>query len=126
MFVQQHCFQQSLHQMMNSGFRCGFRAESSLPLAQSTPAVTHDTTRLYSIGITLWDCHIHTDAVRVLSWILFMCFLLSDGESPKLVKNVEVELVIKPWHPPSIGNTLIIQQFSMHFSCIFSYFSNLC
>ena len=47
----------------NSGFRHGFEAEASLPLTQSAPAVTHDTTSLFWIDITLWDCHIHTDAV---------------------------------------------------------------
>ena len=51
----------------DSGFRHGFGAEASLPLAQSTPAVSHDTTRLCQIIVTLWDCHIHADAVRVLS-----------------------------------------------------------
>ena len=30
----------------DSGFRHGFRAEASLPLAQSASAVTHDTSRL--------------------------------------------------------------------------------
>ena len=30
----------------DSGFGHGFGAEASLPLAQSTPAVSHDTTRL--------------------------------------------------------------------------------
>ena len=62
-------FQQSLHQMM-TGFRYGFGAEASLPLNQSASAVTHDTTRLCWIDITLWDYHIHTDAVRALSWII--------------------------------------------------------
>ena len=56
----------------SSGFRHGFGTEASLPLALSTPAVTHDTTRVCGIFVTLWDCHIHADAVRALSWILFM------------------------------------------------------
>ena len=30
----------------NSAFRHGFRAKASLPLTQSTPAVTHNTTLL--------------------------------------------------------------------------------
>ena len=34
-------------------------------------------------------------------------FLLS--ESARLVKNAEVELVMKPRHPTSIGNTLFSQ-----------------
>ena len=33
----------------DSGFRHGFGAEASLPLTQSAPAVTNDTTRLYWI-----------------------------------------------------------------------------
>ena len=58
----------------DSGFRHGFGSEASLPLAQSAPAVSHDTTRLCQIVVTLWDCHIHTDAVRTLSWIFFHVF----------------------------------------------------
>ena len=49
-----------------SRFRHGFGAEVSLPLAQSAPAVSHDTTRLCQIVVTLWDCQIHADAVRAL------------------------------------------------------------
>ena len=51
----------------DSGFRHGFRAEASLPLTQIAPAVTHNTTRLCWIDVTLWDCHIYADAVRALS-----------------------------------------------------------
>ena len=40
-----------------------------------------------------------------------MYFLLSDGESPRLDKNTEVELVMKPRHPTSIGNMLVIEPF---------------
>ena len=58
----------------DSGFRHGF--EGSLPLAQSVPAVTYDTTRLCWIVVTLWDRHIPVDAVRALSWNLLMYFFL--------------------------------------------------
>ena len=119
MFVQQHYFQQSLHQMTT------FQAEAPLPLIQNAPAVTHDTIRLCKIDVTLWNCYIHADAVRALSWILLMHFLLSDGESPRLVKNAEVELVMKPRHPTSIGNTLVIQPFLIHYSSRSSYFFQL-
>ena len=88
---------------LGSGMVLGL--EASLPLNQSAPAVTHDTTRLCWIDVTLWDFHIHTDAVRALSLIFFMYFPLSDGESPRLVQNMEVELVMKPQHLTSIGNT---------------------
>ena len=37
----------------DSEFWHGFRAEASLPLTQSVPAVSHDTTRLYQIVVTL-------------------------------------------------------------------------
>ena len=66
------------------GFRHGFGAEASLPLAQSAPAVSHDTTRLLSIVVALQDCQIHADAVRALFWIFSMYILLSDGGSPRL------------------------------------------
>ena len=51
----------------DSRFRHGFKAEASLPLTQSPPAVTHNTTRLCWIDVTLCDCHILADAVRALS-----------------------------------------------------------
>ena len=73
----------------DSGFRLGFGAEASLPLAQSTPAISHDTTRLCQIVVILWDCHIHADTVRALSWVFSMCYLLSNGGSPRLVKKTE-------------------------------------
>ena len=65
----------------DSGFRHGFGAEASLPLTQSAPAVSHDTTRLCQIVVALWDCLIHAVTVRALSWIFSMYFLLSDGDS---------------------------------------------
>ena len=55
----------------------------------------------------------------------FMYFLLSDEESPRLVKNTEVELVMKTRHLTAIGNMLVIQLFLTHHSCWSSYFSNL-
>ena len=109
----------------DSGFSHGFGAEASLPLAQSAPAVSHDTTRLCQIVVPLWDCNIHADAARALSWIFSMYFLLSDRGSPILVKKTEVELAIKPLHPTSIGNTFIIQPFLTHGSRRSLYFSNL-
>ena len=39
----------------DSGFRYGFRTEASLPLAQSAPAVSHNTTIHCQIVVTLWD-----------------------------------------------------------------------
>ena len=108
----------------DSRFRHDFEAEESLPLTQKTPAVTHNTTRLCWVVVTLWYCHIHADAVIALSGIFLMYFLLSDGESLRLVKNAKVELVIKPWHPTLIGNTFVIQPFLTHCSHRSSYFSN--
>ena len=65
-------------------------------------------------------------AVKALSWIVSMYFLLFDGGSPRLVKNAKAELAMKPLHPISIGNTFAIQLFLTHCSHISSYFSNLC
>ena len=109
---------------VDSGFRHGFGAEASLPLAQSAPAVSHDTTRFYQIVVTLWDCHIHADTFRALSWIFSMYFIFSDGGRPRLVKKTEVELAMKPLHPTLIGNTFVIQLFLTHCSRRSSYFSN--
>ena len=37
----------------DSGFRLSFGPKPSLPLAKSTPVVSHDTTRLFQIVVTL-------------------------------------------------------------------------
>ena len=60
----------------DSGFRHSFEAETSLPLTQSAPAVTHDTTRLCWIVFTQINCHIHADVVRALSCFFFYVFPL--------------------------------------------------
>ena len=109
----------------DSGFSHGFGNEASLPLAQNAPVVSHDTTRFFQIVITLWDCHIKADAVRALSWIFSLCFLLSDGGSPRLDKNSEVKLAMKPLHLTSIRYTFVIQPFLTHCSRRSSYFSDL-
>ena len=106
-------------------FRNGFGTEASLPLTQSAPSVSHDTTRLCQIVVVLWDCQIHADAVRALSWNFSMYFPLSDGGSPRLVKKTVVESAIKPLHPTSIGNTFLILPFLTHCFLRSSYFSNL-
>ena len=106
-------------------FRHCFWAKASLPLTHSAPLITHNTTRICWVVVTLWDCYIHFDIARALSWIFFMYFLLSDGESSRLVKNTEVKLVMKPLHQNLIGNTLVIQPFLSHCSRRSSHFSNL-
>ena len=55
----------------------------------------------------------------------FIYFLFAAGESPSLVKNVDVEFEIKPRHPISRGNMYVGQPFLTHCSCRSSYFSNL-
>ena len=109
----------------DSGFRHGFRVKAWLPLAQSAQAVSHDNTRLCQIVVSLWDCYIYADAVRTLSWIFSMYFLLSDGGSPRFVKKTVVELAMKPLHPTSIGNTFVIQPFLTQCSRRSPYFSKL-
>ena len=56
---------------------------------------------------------------------IYIYSLFSAGESPSLVKNVEVEFEIKPWHPISRGNMSVDQPFLTHCSHRSSYFSNL-
>ena len=107
------------------GFMHGFGAEASLPLTRDDPAVSHDTTRLCWIDVTLGDFHIHTGAVRALSWIVFMYFFLSDGENLILVKNTDADLVMKTRRPTSKRNTLVIQPVLTHCPRSSSYFSNL-
>ena len=94
------------------GFRHGFGAEASLPLIQGAPAVSHNTTRLYLMVFNLYECHIHSDAVRALFWIIFIYSLFF--VSPILVKNVEVAFKIKPRHPISRGNMFVDQSFLVH------------
>ena len=92
----------------DSGFWHVFVAELSSPLIQCALAVTHNTTRVCWIIITLLEYHIHVDSLRALSFIFITYFLLSDGESPRLVKNAKVELVMEPRHPTSVGNATVI------------------
>ena len=54
-----------------------------------------------------------------------MYFLFSDGGSPRLAKNAEVELAMKHLHPTSIENTFVIQPFLTNCSRRSSYFSNI-
>ena len=93
------------------GFKYGFWAEASLPVTQGAPAVSHNTTRLIWMVFALYECHIHSDVVK--------------GESPSLVKNVEIEFEIKPQHQISIGNISVDQPFLTHCSHRSPYFSNL-
>ena len=98
----------------NPELRHGFGAEASLPLTQGAPAVSQNTARLYWIVFDPYECHIRSDAVTVLFWVFFIYSLFSAGESPSLVKNVEVEFEIKPRHPISRGNMSVDQPFSIH------------
>ena len=106
------------------GFRHGFGAEASLPLIQGAPAVSHNTTKLNWMVFNLCECHIRSDAVTALFWIFFIYFLFFAGESPILVKNVEVAFEIKPRHPISRGNMSVDQSVLVHCSRRSSYFSN--
>ena len=107
----------------DSGFRHDFRAEASLPLTQSVPAVTHNTTRLCWLTSL---CGIAISTLMQLESYLGSFLYIFSCLSPRLVKNTELELVMKPRHPTSIGNTLVIQPFLTHCSHRSSYFSNLC
>ena len=92
MLVQQHCFQESLHQMitLGSGMVSGLKHHYHEPRApQQSLTIPPDFVGLLSL-------YRIADAVKALSWIFFMYFLLSEGERTILVKNVEVELVMKP------------------------------
>ena len=110
----------------DSGFSHGFGAEASLSLTQGAPAVSHNTTRLYWMVFDQYECHNRSDAITVLFWIFFIYSLFSAGESPSLVKNVEVEFEIKPRHPISRGNMSVDQPFLIHSSRRSLYFSNFC
>ena len=106
------------------GFRHGFAADASSPLTQGAPAVSHNTTGLYWMAFDLYECHIRSDAVTALFWIFFIYSFFFAGESPSLVKNVEVAFEIKPRHLISRGNISVDQPFLIHCSRRSSYFSN--
>ena len=72
----------------------------------------------------LCECHIRSDAVTVLFWIFFIYSLFFAGESPSLVKNLEVMFEIKPRHPISRGNMSVDQPFLIHCSRWSLYISN--
>ena len=108
----------------DSWIRHDFGAKPSLLFSQGAPAVSYNTTRLYWNVFDQYECYICLDAVTVLFWILFIYSLFSAGESPSLVKYVEVEFEIKPRHPISRGNMSVDQPCLIHCSCRFPYFSN--
>ena len=103
-------------------FKHGFRAKVSSPPPQGAPAVSHNTTRLYWMVFALYKCHILSDAVTVLFWIFFIYSLFFVGESPSLVKNVDIEFEIKPQHSIWRGNMAADQPFLTHCSCWFRSF----
>ena len=70
-------------------------------MTQGIPAVSHNTTRFYWIVFDGYECHFRSDAVTVLFWVIFIYSLFSAGESPSLVKNLEVDFEIKPRYPIS-------------------------
>ena len=72
-----------------------------------------------------YECHIRSYAVTVLFLDLFIYSFFSAGESPSLVKNVEVEFEIKPRHPISRENICVELPFLTHCSRRSAYFSNL-
>ena len=102
----------------DSGFRHGFGTEASLPLTLCTSVVTHNTTRPYWIGVTQWDCHIHTDAVRALSWIFFYIFPLVWWWKSKISQEYGGGV----GNETLAGNTLVIQPFLTLCSCRSSIF----
>ena len=59
----------------DSGFRHGFGAEATLALTHNDPAVVKDTTNFVRLS-SQWDCHIHADVVRALSWVFSYVFPL--------------------------------------------------
>ena len=91
---------------------------------QGSPAVSHNTTRLYWMVFNLYECHIRSYAVTALFWIFFYIFPLFAGESSSLVKNVEVAFEIKPRHLISCGNMSVNQPFLVLCLRRSSYFSN--
>ena len=85
----------------DSGLRHSFGVKASLPLAWSDPAVTIPPdfvgfSSLYGIAIsTLMQLEPYLGS--------FLC-ISSCLTEKVLVKNMEVELVMKPQHPTTIGN----------------------
>ena len=113
MFIQQYCFQQRLHQMMTLG--SGMVSGRSINI--TSPVVSNDTTRLLSLyGIAI------STLIQLEPY-----FLLSDGGSPRLFKNVEGELAMKSDFDrkyicyPAISDTLFSQIhifFQLTFMCL--------
>ena len=79
---EQCCFRQSLYPMVTQGFRHGCGAWTLLEIAQSAPAVSHDTTRFRWFVIIQWECHIHANE---FGFILQIYFLFCYVDSPNLV-----------------------------------------
>ena len=53
-----------------------FRDQSIITTSPVRPAVSPNTSRLWQIFVTLWDCHIHANAVRALYIYIYICIYI--------------------------------------------------
>ena len=77
----------------DSGFRHGFGAEASLPLAQGTPAVSHNTTRLCQIGIaisTLILLEPDLGSFPCISSCIYIYIYIYIGKTPKVKPLIDL------------------------------------
>ena len=75
------------------GFRHCFGVKASLPFTQGTPALSHNTTRPYSMVFDLYECHIRSD-------VCIYIYIYREREREELV----LYLIELPW-PENPVNT---------------------
>ena len=107
-----------------SGFSHGFGAETSLPVNQSAPVLRDDATRFslisHYIVRMLYPCRCISIHI-LLFMIYFIYFHPSDTESTRIVKDIEVEFVMKPRHLTSLENIFIQPFYNIFFPQMFIF-----
>ena len=89
-----------------------FRGRSIIttnPECPSTYLRYHQTLLNWHHSLRLPYPRWYNQSLRLDLFFIFINFLLSDGESPRLIKNAVGEFVMIPWHLTSIGIMLVIQ-----------------
>ena len=89
--------------MITSG--SDFGIESSLPILRAPPVVTHNTTRLFLVYVSMREYEIHADAIADY-WLILESldiFPFSVSYKPSLLEKPKAELAIKLQHPNLTG-----------------------
>ena len=81
----------------DSVFKHGFRAEAWLLPTQSIPAVHHEITYFCWFVFSLWECHIHVDAVKALFGLFLFFFFFFNIFPLDWYQKLEISQICRGW-----------------------------